>query len=356
MKIYTTSQIRDIDKYTIENEPVSSIDLMERAAIKLYKNISSDFIWANQKLIIFCGIGNNGGDGLALGRMFTENGYDVITVFCKFSDNISNDAKINLERLQNTKNANLLILEDATKLPSFEDRIIIDCLFGTGLTRPVEGKFADIINHINNSGNTIFSVDIPSGLFGEDNSTNDGAIIMADATYTLAYPPLSYFFASSNKYFGELKVLDIGLLKEAEDFNNTPYINIEREDLMKIRRYRSRFGHKGNYGHSLLIAGSHTKAGAAVLSAKACMRGGAGLLTVHVPAKLVDVLQISVPEAMISVDKNQTCISGISDFDKYSAVGVGPGMGTDKKTIAAFAAFVKNCKKPLVIDADGLNI
>jgi ADP-dependent NAD(P)H-hydrate dehydratase / NAD(P)H-hydrate epimerase len=356
MKIYTSSQIREIDKYTIENEPITSIDLMERAAIELYKSISTDLIWINQKLIIFCGIGNNGGDGLALGRFFMENDYDVVTVLCKFSDNISSDCKTNLERLQNIENANLLILEDTSNLPNLEDRIIIDCLFGTGLTRKVEGKFEDIINYINSSGNTVFSVDIPSGLFGEDNSTNDGAIIKAKATYTLAYTPLAYFFASTNKYFGHLNVLDIGLLAEAESKITTPYFNIERDDVLKLRRYRSRFGHKGIYGHSLLISGSYTKAGAAILCAKACMRGGTGLLTVHVPSKLVDVLQISVPEAMISLDENQTCFSGISDFDKYSAVGIGPGLGTDEKTVAAFTEFAKNCKNPLVIDADGLNI
>jgi NAD(P)H-hydrate epimerase len=356
MKIFTSSQIREIDAFTIANEPIASIDLMERAATELYKSISTNLIWVNQKLIIFCGTGNNGGDGLALGRMFTENGYDVITAFCKFTDNISNDCKINLERLQKTNDAKILVVEDADNLPNVEDRIIIDCLFGTGLTRKVEGKYADIINYINDSGNKVFSVDIPSGLFGEDNLTNEGAIIKADETFTLAYPPLAYFFASTNKYFGYLNILDIGLLQEAENKITTPYINVERDDALKLRRYRSRFGHKGNYGHSLLIAGSFTKAGAAVLSAKACMRGGTGLLTVHVPSKLVDVLQISVPEAMISVDQNQTCFSGISDFEKYSAVCIGPGLGTDKKTVAAFAEFVKNCKSPLVVDADGLNI
>lgn len=355
MKLFTSQQIREIDKFTIENKPIASIDLMESAANELFKKIAFDFS-NEEKLIIFAGPGNNGGDGLALARMLTLAKYDTITVFCDFSANISADCKINLKRLESTKNAILINADEPNNLPNIENRIVIDCLFGTGLARPIEGYFAKVISIINSSTNTIISVDIPSGLFGEDNSNNNGEIVRANKTYTIGYLPISSMFAQNYPFYGDISVLDIGLLKTVETELNTPYYIIDKKCVSEFRRLRKRFEHKGNFGHSLIIAGSFTKAGAAVLAAKACLKSGTGLLTVHVPIKLIDVLQATIPEAMVSDDKDECVFSGIDNFANYSAAGIGPGLGADKKSVAAFAEFIKAFDKPLVIDADGLNI
>lgn len=363
MKVFTSEQIKKIEEYTIKNRPIASIDLMEEAAAELLDPIveclrkKDDTIDIRETRFYFvCGPGNNGGDGLALSRMYKALDFDVLTVFCQFSSKISPECKTNLNKLKRNKNHNLHIITDVEQLPDFEDRVIIDCIFGNGLNREVLGKYAEVIEKINESQNTVVSVDIPSGLFGEDNSENNGAKVRADFTLNIGYLPLSSLFAENEKYFGETICVKIGFLEEIEQKLETPYYVIIKNLPQDMLVDRKRFAHKGDFGHALLIAGSYGKGGAAILAAKACMRMGVGLLTVHVPEKLVDVLQISIPEAMLSIDENEKYFSQIEDFEKYNVIGIGPGLGLNDITKNAFANFLKTNTKPLVIDADGLNI
>lgn len=357
MKIFTSKQIKEIENYTIVNEPISSIDLMEEAAISLLDPILEKIETEDEfQFYIVCGPGNNGGDGLALARLYQELGFKVITVFCDFSTNISPECKINLNKLKKIKTHKLFSITKAEELPDFEDSIIIDCIFGKGLNRKITGEYAKLIEKINNVDNTVISVDIPSGLFGEDNSDNDGAIIRANYTFSFNYRPLAALFTENQKYFGELELVELLFLKEIEKKIKSPYYVLINEMFKSILVERERFVHKGNFGHALLIAGSYGKAGAAVLAAKACMRTGIGLLTLHVPEKLVDILQISVPEAMLTIDENDKYVSKIEDLEKYNVIGIGPGLAVNDITENAFANFLKTNTKPIVIDADGLNI
>lgn len=356
MKIFTSEQVRNIDKYTINNEPVASIDLMERAASNLFAKISELYSFDNNQFLVIAGPGNNGGDGLAIARLLFLQGASVKTVFCHFSEHISDDCLINLERLKKICPQYIKVIFEPQECTFSENEIIVDCLFGSGLVRPVVGKYAIIIGKINNSKNHVISIDIPSGLFGENNTTNTGAIIEADMTLTIQFSPLSALFAENQKYFGDLYVISIGLSQEAINKTGTDYCIIDACDIKQIIKKRNRFDHKGIFGHALLIAGKYCTAGAAVLASKSCIRSGVGLLTVHVPKKLTDIIQIAVPEAMVQVDYEENIFTEIADDGKFSAIGIGPGLGTNDKTIRALKNLVKNTDLPLVIDADGLNI
>jgi NAD(P)H-hydrate epimerase len=355
-KVFTSTQVRGIDKYTIDNEPIASIDLMERAANNLFKSIKEVVGFDDKKFFIIAGPGNNGGDGLAIARLLHLNGVDVEAIVCRFSENISDDCLINLNRLQEICPKCIKVICNPEDIIIPDQAIILDCLFGSGLSRPVSGKFAQIIEKINNSLNKVIAIDIPSGLFGEDNSSNTGKIIEADYTFTIQFPPLSSLFVENDKYYGKLVTVPIGLSQKAIEKTETDFFITETADIRQIIKKRKRFDHKGTFGHALIIAGKYCTAGAAVLASKACLRSGVGLLTVHVPQKISDIMQISVPEAMLEVDSCDTVFTGVKNYEKYSAVGIGPGLGTDTKTVSAFLNLIKNTNLPLVIDADGLNI
>jgi len=357
MKIFNSRQIKEIDAYTIKHEPISSIDLMERAAGQLYKWIAERYD-ISEHFLVFAGPGNNGGDGLALARMLYNNGYRVDVHCIVISENNSPDLELNLKRLENVTNVTINYITDAKQLPVITSgTIIIDAIFGTGLPRPAEGLAGEAIRLINRSDSAVISVDIPSGLFAEDNSNNTfDTVIKADFTLSFQFPKLAFMFPDTGRYAGEWFVLPIGLDENAVRNTATPYNYIVNRDILPLIATRKKFDHKGNFGHGLLIAGSSGKMGAAVLGAKAALRTGIGLITCHIPSCGNLILQTSVPEAMVISDKSENHVSESGNTDTFSAVGIGPGIGTIPETQRAVAALLKSCNKPLVIDADGLNI
>jgi len=357
MKIFTTEQIRKIDEYTIKNEPIASIDLMERAA-KACCNWITDHFTKDTFFYLFAGPGNNGGDTFALARLLLNNGYNNIKVYYLNTGKLSADCELNKKRLENLKSDIIYKIETEKDLPVIcENSIIIDGLFGSGLNRPLENLPAYIVNYLNNLKCKIISIDIPSGLFGEDNTYNKKEnIIKATWTLTFQFPKLSFFFAENEIFTGKWNVLDIGLHKEIINETFTPYYYIELKDIKNLIKTRSKFSHKGNFGHSLIIAGSYGMSGAAILAAKACLRSGSGLVTVHVPKICYSILQTTVPEAILSIDKSSKFFSKIPQLLKYNAIGIGPGIGTSKKTQKAFKKLLSKINVPLVIDADGINI
>ncbi len=355
MKIFKLSQVQELDKYTIENEPITSIDLMERAASAIFDSIRKEFD-KSSKFNIVVGSGNNGGDGFVVARLLHMVGNEVCVHYCEFTPSISEDCKTNLERFQNLDGSKFSIITSAEELRVDSNEVIIDALFGSGLTREVSGVFGDVVKQINNSKNTVLAIDIPSGLFGEDNRTNKGAIVNADITYALEFPSLSLLYPENFKYSKSFQIIPIGLCKEAIDKTKTDYSLLSLDGIKQIFKTRDRVSHKGTYGHALLVAGSYGMAGAAVLAAKACVRSGVGLVSVHVPQKLVGVLQNSIPEAMLDVDVNEFNNSDVEDIYKYSVIGIGPGIGTSDKTHAMLKKIIPICTRPIVIDADGLNI
>ncbi|MDD2636499.1 MAG: NAD(P)H-hydrate dehydratase [Bacteroidales bacterium] len=355
MKFFKSSQIHEIDKYTIENEPITSLNLMERAAKAVFERITS-LAYASRKFCVIIGPGNNGGDGLVIARLLLTNEYEVDVYVCRFTKSMSQDCSQNLNRL---KKLNKNIVHEGSKSEEIiipEKAIIIDAIFGSGLSRETSGEFAKVISKINNSGNNVISIDTPSGLFGEDNSNNNGAIVQANITYALQFPSISMMFAENSKFFGEIVVVPIGLSKEAIKSIHSNYYITDKEFVKANLKKRNRFDHKGNFGHLLLVAGSYGKAGAAVLAAKAALKTGAGLITAHLPTKLVDIMQISVPEVMISIDNNDKYCSNIENVFKYDAVGIGPGLDTKNISKDLLINILKTSNKPAVIDADALNI
>jgi ADP-dependent NAD(P)H-hydrate dehydratase / NAD(P)H-hydrate epimerase len=357
MKIFRCDQIKYIDNYTIKNEPLTSVELMERAAGKLFK-WTKDRYRRSKRIVIFVGPGNNGGDGLALGRMLAADKYDVTVNYVKFTEKTSVDWEVNRHRLKTERGIELNSVTSIDEIPLINSsEIIIDAIFGSGLTRPIQGLPGEVIKKINISGATVISIDVPSGLFGEDNSSNDqDTIINSDFTLSLQFPKISFMFPENSQYVGEFEVLPIGLNNEAIRNTISPYLYLEKSDVAPLLKKRKKFDHKGIFGHGLLISGSFGKMGAAVMGAEAALRTGIGLITCHIPSCGNVIVQSSVAEAMVKTDKSENYISDIENTDAFSAVGVGPGIGISIESQKAVKNLLSECKKPMVIDADALNI
>jgi NAD(P)H-hydrate epimerase len=352
LKILTTSQIKELDAHTIQREPIVSIELMERACSAFTTWVIAKFN-TDKTIGVVCGTGNNGGDGLGISRLLNEQGYDVKIWIVRGSMPESEDFKTNLGRIRGKIPTFEIVSESDQNL--FSDRsILIDAIVGSGLSRPVDGIYAQAIRCMNKTNTVRIAVDIPSGLMADKPS--EGEIVQADYTVSFELPKLSFLFPQSSSYVGAWHVVDIGLDRKFINDAASQYSVIEQQDIKTLLKQRSKFDHKGNFGHALLIAGSYGKIGAAVLSARSALRSGAGLLTVHAPKCGYEIMQTSVPEAMVSVDENEKILSSFPDIKTFSAIGIGPGIGQDKKTMTAFKALLETAGSPLVIDADALNI
>jgi len=357
MKILNTQQLRAWDDYTIANEPILSIDLMERASRKIFSWIHEHYS-TDESFIVFAGSGNNGGDALALTRILYNAGYVNLKLYLlKVTKEVSMDCYTNLNRLRAVKNVEIIELEEGANFPEIlSSSIIIDGIFGSGLSRPVLGYWGRLISYINENALEIISIDNPSGLFGEDNSENSGSIIKATITLTFQFPNVAFFFADNEAYFGRWFVLDIGLHPDYLNDITAKHHLVQKEYLRDFIKERRTFDHKGTYGHAFLVAGSYMKTGAAVLAAKACLRSGVGLLTVHVPETGREIIQTAVPEAMVCIDETEMNYCQAHLLSNYSALGVGPGIGKKQSMQNALKRLLENNSKPIVLDADALNI
>jgi ADP-dependent NAD(P)H-hydrate dehydratase / NAD(P)H-hydrate epimerase len=357
MKILPVENIREADAYTIKNEPIASIDLMERAATQCFKWIKKRT--DNQQPVkIFCGPGNNGGDGLVIARLLLKKNYEVKTFIVRFTQKASDDFNTNLERLKEISSAQIEEINDGDQFPEIPtDDIVIDAIFGSGLTRPVEGFTAKLIQHVNQSGCITIAIDTPSGLFSDKSSVSKGAaIIEADYTLSFQFPKLAFLFPENDPFVGQWKILPIGL---SEEFTNKVEVKnyfVEKEDIIPVIKKRGKFDHKGTFGHVLLIAGGYGKTGAAIMAAKAALRSGAGLVTAHVSASSYPIIQSSIPECMVSIDENERFFSKAPRLNHFNAVAVGPGIGTEKVTQSALKLLIQNSNMPMLFDADAINI
>ena len=358
MKIFTSAQIHEHDKYTIEHEPISSVDLMERAAKAITHAIAERWS-ANTPIVVFAGPGNNGGDALAVARMLADKGYQVRVYLFNIHNNLSADCSVNRKRLNESKKiksfSEISLNFDPPQLT--EDTLVVDGLFGSGLNKPLSGGFASLVKYINQSPSKVVSIDIPSGLMCEDNTYNIRAnIIRADVTLTLQYKKLAMMFADNQPYIGKLQILDIGLSKEYADNTECKYCIVDEADIRKLVRPRPDFVHKGSMGNALIVAGSYGMAGAAVLATKACLRSGAGKVTTRTPKNNCMIMQIAVPEAVLSIDPDAEVLSESASADDIDALGIGPGLGQAETTAVALIGQFKRTHCPIVADADALNI
>ena len=361
MKILPVEKIREADAFTIESEPIDSVDLMERAASKVYEWFMKRCKTKEVSVKIFCGIGNNGGDGLALARMLYFSGIIPQVFVVRYSEKMSRDCEINFTRLKEETEVPMYDIFSEDDFPQIYDNdIVIDAIFGSGLNRPIEGFTAELIKYINKSNAIKIAIDIPSGLMAVSGqqSTVNGQQPMAKVDYTLTFqfPKLAFMFPEYDAFVGKWEVLDIRLHKDFID--NVETLNFyTTEDVVKpIIRKRTKFSHKGTYGHALLVAGSSGKTGAALLAAEACMRTGVGLLTAHLPKDALLPMQVYLPEAMTSIDKSNTHCTEINDILPYTAIGVGPGIGKNEETVTLLKKIIQEATQPLVLDADALNI
>lgn len=359
MKIFPAELIRAIDQYTIANEPISSIDLMERAAASLARWIMERFPNPEQEFVVFAGAGNNGGDGLAVARLLSDSGYSVQAYFVQTISTPTPEAVENYKRLTPSDRLRVETLTPESMAPYLNpESIIVDALFGSGVNRPLEGFNAQIVDYINSSGCSIIAVDMPSGLMSEDNSTNDyNAIIKAAITLTLELPKLALLLPENDSYVGELNIVPIGLHPKAlEGFpSNMFYVTTDMVAQMLYKRRR--FAHKGTFGHCYLVAGSQSMLGAALLASQACMRTGSGLLTAHIPAGTQLAFNVTTPEVILEPDDSPLCFTQHSPLTQFDAIGVGPGLGTTAAVSEALAKLLVDARRmPLVIDADALNL
>jgi NAD(P)H-hydrate epimerase len=354
VKIPDATQIRAWDEYTISHEHIPSVSLMERAAAQSVQWIEENNM-LSYPFIIFCGKGNNGGDGLAIARMLLEKQCSVTVYILEFGHKGTLDFQANLERLH-TITKEIKFIQTEEHFDQFlGDEIIIDALLGTGLNRPLDGLTAKLVTHINRSGCRIIAIDIPSGLFTDHSSKGNAAI---QASYTLSFQcyKLAFLLAENAAFTGEVHLLDIGLNQEYYQSLITKYEIIDRNIIRNLYTPRNKFAHKGIFGHALLVAGSYGKMGAAALTAKACLRSGAGLVTCHIPRCGYEILQTNLPEAMVSTDFNSSFVTKIElDINHFDAIGTGPGIGTASETKDLLWEIFKTYRKPIVIDADALN-
>ena len=354
MKILSAPQIRAADKHTIENEPIKSIDLMERASRAFVSWFEAIFD-RGRRIVIFCGTGNNGGDGLAIARILSFRKWEVKTITVRKSAKKSQDFTINYLRLAEVREVGNIESKDDLTIELSSDDIVIDAIFGSGLVREIKGIYADSINYINDSRATIVSVDVPSGLF-IDNISPKKALIKADHVLSFQLPKLGFLMPENKEYVKNWAIADIGLNEDFINSQESCHEYIDKELAKGLVKSRDKFAHKTDFGRVLIMSGSYGKMGACVLCAKACIRAGAGLVTAHIPRCGYDILQTTVPEVMTCTDFEKRYLTGIPDLKPYDVIGIGPGIDKHIDTYEVIAQLLENFKKPIVFDADAINI
>lgn len=352
MKIFTAEQIKKCDQYTVSHEPILSIQLMERAAETCVDWISEN-CKNHRNFAVFCGNGNNGGDGFAIARMLYSKGFDVDVFISGPKAKFSENANINLKDLKEISGIAIKDFKEASDYRFDKRTVIIDALVGTGLSRNLEGEFKDLVDLLNSKSNAKISIDVPSGLFSDGITDENATIFKTDYTLSFQFWKKSFLHPETGKYTGKVQILDINLSRDfiSEEETNDFVIH---EMVKKIFKPRNEFSHKGTFGRATIVGGSYGKIGAVVLATKSALKTGAGLTFALAPKCGYEILQSSNPEAIF--------IEGGNDFvnnfeiDEKSVYGVGPGLGTDEETATGFLQFLQDYAKPLVLDADALNI
>lgn len=363
LPILSAEQVRAADAHTIAHEPVASIDLMERAATRCTEHLLRHVArWRRDPVvptpfIVVAGMGNNGGDGLVIARLLHQRGQPVRVVRVKHRDRPSEDHATNLERCMHA-GVQVLDVGAGEVFPVIDGReVVVDALFGTGASVPLTGVAAEAVRWINAAGRPVVAVDLPSGLAADGEAgALDAAIVHADVTLTFEVPKPALLFAGNAPFVGHWEVVPIGLDRSFIRSLQVSGHVLERADAQTLLPARPWAGHKGTFGHALLIAGGEGHLGAAVLAARGALRSGCGLVTVQVPGHGGPVLQGAVPEAMVMADRDHAHISELPRLDVHRAVGIGPGLGTHADTAVVLKRLIQEATMSLVLDADALNL
>jgi hydroxyethylthiazole kinase-like uncharacterized protein yjeF len=356
MKIFSANQIYKADEFTIKKQQISSNELMERVAIQIFNWMHLRLQGAPVKIQIYCGIGNNGGDGIAVARHLQEHGYNIEVHVVNYSEKRSDDFLKNLERLKDRKIWPNFINSD-TVLPDISpDDIVLDAIFGIGLNRNPESWVVNLMQHINNSKAFVLSVDLPSGLFTDRVPSNEKNVVKANHVLTFQTPKLVFFLPETGVYVNQWEVIDIGIDPEYINATEVDFELIGKNEVLPIYIPREKYSHKGTFGHALIIGGSYGKIGSVQLSSKACLITGSGLVTALVPKCGYIPFQTALPEIMILTAKNENVISEIKHDLNPTVIGIGMGLGMSSEVENAFEEFLNSNKTALVVDADGLNL
>lgn len=357
MKILSVEQLYEADRVTIKKQQIDSAQLMERAGTQIFKWLDNRLAGAPTPIHIFCGIGNNGGDGLVVGRLLIEKGYNVTVYVVNCSDKRSKNFLLNYDRIKYVTKKWPISINGKPHFPKLHYKdIIIDAIFGIGLNRSPRGWVTSLIHCINDSGAFILAIDIPSGLFAGKAVVDEEAVITASHTLTFQMPKLSFLLPETAPFVSTFDIIDIGLDEDFIDSQQAWAELISKWEAREFYNPREKFDHKGIYGHALIVGGSYGKIGAAVLATKAAFRIGVGMVTTFVPKCGYNILQCTIPEAMVITDKEEEFITDITTDFKPSAIGIGMGIGKNKATVEALKKLFKSSEGPFVIDADALNI
>jgi hydroxyethylthiazole kinase-like uncharacterized protein yjeF len=353
MKILTSQQIRYVDAETIKREAISSLELMKRASTAFYNWFIEKYSNKSTSVLIFSGVGNNGGDGLFIARLLHKSGYSVKVCIVEYKNQYSEDCAHNFRRAK-AENISIIKIYNEDQIPDIcKYDVVIDGIFGTRLSRDVTGIAESVIGKINESGAKVISIDVPSGLFLERKTT---FAVKATETVTFQIPKLALFLPENNLFTGNVTIIDIGLNEQAISESDSNIYFTEKSEISKLIKPLNLFAHKGTVGHALIVGGSLGKCGSVCLASRAALKTGCGLVTAYMPKCGVQVIQINFPEAMAIEDRGERYISNIDFEIKPDAIGIGVGMGQNEETKKALHDFLINNKVPLVIDADGINI
>ncbi|RFS14492.1 NAD(P)H-hydrate dehydratase [Emticicia sp. C21] len=349
------SEIKEADEYTIAHEPIASIDLMERASRAFVSSFIQHFPVSYKKLLIICGLGDNGGDGLAIARMLYALGYELEVFAINYASKQSTNFQINLARLKNKIQPKWI--NHINEIPDFQpNNLVIDAILGAGLSRPLEDLIKSVVEKLNDSKAEIVTVDIPTGLFADSLNNKDDTILKATHTISFQSPKLAFVLPQNADFVGDWTIVNIGLNEGFIQSLKSQYVYTDGETAKALIKPRNKFANKGNFGHALMIAGSYGMIGAAVLSTKACLRSGVGKVTVYAPGCGYEILQTSVPEAMCLPNKSTDVLEELPKLESYQAIGIGCGIGTKPETVGLVEQLLKKIEVPIVIDADALNI
>jgi len=357
MKIFTTDELLEIYRCTVEEDNISPLELISRVAQGVSEEIISRYL-PTKPIAIFAGPGNNGAEALATARNLHTQGYTPqVYLFNIGGDKLNDCCTYMRDRFAELENAQIVEVVRDFSLPDLnQSYLVVDGLFGTELRDNLTGGFISLVRYINESHATILSIDLPSGLFSDWNANSiHRNIIHADITLAIQFPRIAFFLKENAPLIGEWKTLDIGLSARAIGNILPTYYLIEREDVKRKLRRRNQFCSKADLGTAAIIAGCYGMMGAAILSARSALKAGVGKLTVYSPRCGYTVIQSTVPEALFKADKNDIVISSITLRNDFNAIAVGPGIGVHEMTVNALEDFLNKAKKPVIIDADAIN-
>ncbi|GAB3646900.1 bifunctional ADP-dependent NAD(P)H-hydrate dehydratase/NAD(P)H-hydrate epimerase [Echinicola sediminis] len=355
LEIISGESVKKLDADFISDKGITSHRLMENAA-GAFCNWYEGKFHRNNKIGIFCGTGNNGGDGLAIARMLWRKGYEVLVFLLGDFSKASADCRLNLELLPDKLPAITMSGEDIEHI-DFDFDVLIDGILGIGINRPLEGDLLKLVQRLNKKKKTVrIAIDIPTGL--PSDGCVEGEAYKADITVSFQFPKYSLLFPEHGPYVGKLKVVNIGIGQPFfGQFSEGKYF-LQEKDICGRHRCFSKFSHKGDFGKVLLVGGSYGKVGAIRMSAESALRTGSGLVTCLTAKCGVGVLQTSLPEAMVITSDSENFVGtyDVKEFERFDAMGIGPGMGTAKESAKLLQSILQFYKGPMVIDADGINI